>query len=93
MHTGLCSQSKTLLCGSTTTDDCSVAVEVLGDFLERSVAGLDVEEVDDNKLDCEPDIVEDIVFPAERLDSNWVDVLVEEDCRQESVMVFLRVRL
>jgi len=56
-----------------------VAVEVLGDFLEGGVACFDVEEVDDGEFDGEPDAVEDVVFPAEVVEGDGVDVLVEED--------------
>lgn len=71
---------KTLLGRSCTTNDSLVTIEMFGDFLERSVACLDVEKVDDGKLDCEPDNVEDVVFPAQVVEGNRVDVLVEEDC-------------
>jgi hypothetical protein len=52
------------------------AVKVLGNLLERSVAGLDVEEVHDNKLDHNPDVVHDVVLPSDVLQSDGVDVLV-----------------
>jgi hypothetical protein len=53
---------------------------VLGDLLEGSVAGLDVEEVDSGQLDGEPYAVEDVVFPSEVVECDGIDVLVEEDC-------------
>jgi len=52
------------------------AVEVLSNLLERSVAGLDVEEVHDNELEHDPDVVHDVVLPSDVLQSYGVDVLV-----------------
>ena len=52
------------------------AVEVLGNLLKGSVAGLDVEEVHDNELDHNPDVVHDVVLPSDVLQSDGVDVLV-----------------
>lgn len=52
------------------------AIKVLGNLLERSVAGLDVEEVHDEELDDDPDVVHDVVLPADVLEGNGVDVLV-----------------
>ena len=83
VQAGLAREMQALLSGGATTDDGLVAVEVFGDFLERGVAGLDVEEVDDGELDAEPDAVEDVVFPGEVVEGDRVDVLVEEDWRAE----------
>jgi hypothetical protein len=44
----------TLLGSGFATDKSSLAVKVLGNFLEGSVLGLDVEEVDEDEFDCEP---------------------------------------
>ena len=52
------------------------AVEVLGNLLERSVAGLNVEEVHNDELDQDPDVVHDVVLPCDVLESDGVDVLV-----------------
>lgn len=52
------------------------AIKVLGNLLERSVTGLDVEEVHDNELDNDPDIVHDVVLPSDVLEGDGVDVLV-----------------
>lgn len=52
------------------------AIKVLGNLLERSVPGLDVEEVHDEELDDDPDVVHDVVLPADVLEGNGVDVLV-----------------
>jgi hypothetical protein len=52
------------------------AVKVLGNLLERSVAGLDVEEVHDDELDDDPHVVDDVVLPCNVLQSDGVDVLV-----------------
>lgn len=49
-----------------------------GQELTRSVPRLHVEEVDDGQLNGKPDTVEDVVFPVEGVEGNWVDVLVEE---------------
>jgi hypothetical protein len=49
---------------------------VLGNLLEGSVAGLDVEEVDDHELDRKPDVVHDVVFPLDVTQSDGVDILV-----------------
>ena len=67
-----------LRCGRTANNGF-VAIEVLGDLLERGVACFDVEEVDDCEFHGEPDAVEDVVFPAEVVEGDGVDVLVEED--------------
>lgn len=56
------------------------AIKVLGNFLERSVTGLDVEEVNDNELDNDPDIVHDVVLPSDVLEGDGVDVLVAIRC-------------
>lgn len=58
------------------TGSTHFAVEVLGNLLERSVAGLDVEEVHNNELDHNPDVVHDVVLPSDVLQSDGVDVLV-----------------
>lgn len=52
------------------------AVEVLGNLLERSVAGLNVEEVHNDELDQDPDVVHDVVLPSDVLEGDGVDVLV-----------------
>ena len=49
---------------------------MLGNLLKRSVAGLNVEEVHDDELDRDPDVVHDVVLPADVLDGDGVDVLV-----------------
>jgi hypothetical protein len=49
---------------------------VLSNLLEGSVAGLDVEEVDDDKLDRKPDVVHDVVLPFDVTQSDRVDILV-----------------
>jgi hypothetical protein len=79
IKTSLSGKLKTLFGCSCTTDDSLVAVEMFGDFLERSVTCLDVEEVHGCEFDRQPDAVEDVVFPAQVVECNWVDVLVKED--------------
>ena len=80
IHAGFAGQLQTLFSRSTTADDGLVAVEVLGDFFEGRVSGLDVKEIDDGEFNSEPDAVEDVVLPGEVIEGNWIDVLVEEDC-------------
>jgi hypothetical protein len=43
-----------LLSSGSTTNDGGVSVEVLGDFLERSVTGFDVELPDDSEFETQP---------------------------------------
>jgi len=68
-----------LLRAAQAADDRGVAVEVPGDLLEGGVAGLDVEPPDDGELDGQPGAVEDVVLPADVVERDGVDVLVEED--------------
>jgi len=55
-----------------------VAVEDLGNLLERGTLGLDVEEVDDDELEGDPAAVNGVEFPAggESLEADGVDVPV-----------------
>jgi hypothetical protein len=53
-----------------------IAIEVLGNLLKGSVAGLDVEEVNDDQLDRKPDVVHDVVLPFDVTQSDRVDILV-----------------
>jgi len=62
-----------------TTNASILTIEVLGNLLKWGVAGLDEEEVDDDKLNGEPAAVDNIVLPLNVLESNWVDVVVEEE--------------
>ena len=79
LQTNLSSELSTLLgCGSTTNDSV-LTVEMLGHFFQGCVLGLNEEEIDNGKLEAEPDNVEDVVLPAEGVKGNWVDILVEED--------------
>lgn len=59
------SHAQSLVGGSSTTDKSVVTIEMLGDFLERSVASLDIEEVDDDEFQTEPDAVEDVILPPD----------------------------
>jgi len=79
IKTSLLGKLKRLLVGSSTSDNGVFSVEVLGHLLERSVAGFDVEEVDDAEFESEPAAVNDVVFPADLAKSDGVDVRVEED--------------
>ena len=64
---------------STATQHRLVAVKVLNNFLKRSVACLNVEEVNRDQFDAEPTAIEDIVFPSKGVKGDRIDVLVEED--------------
>jgi hypothetical protein len=65
IETEIRSHGKPLVGSSGTTNEGVVSVEVLRDFLKGSVAGLNVEEVDDGKFDGKPDAVEDIILPLD----------------------------
>lgn len=73
-----------LLGSNSATDNGVVAVEVLGNFLERGVAGLDVELPDDEEFETEPDAVDDVVSPLDAAQSDGVDVLVEEESKVDA---------
>ena len=47
--------------------------------LKRSVSGFDIEEVDHGKLDGQPDIVDNVVLPANIAKRDGVDILVEPE--------------
>lgn len=78
-HSHLCRESGTLGRGISASHNSIVSVKVLGDFLEWRLSGLDVEEPNDRKLNSQPAAVEDVVFPADVLEGNWVNVLIEEE--------------
>lgn len=80
VETGLLCESEGLLVCSGTSDDGIFTVKVLGHLLERRVARLDVEEVDDDQLDGQPGAIDDVVLPANLAESDGVDIRVEEDC-------------
>ena len=82
--TGLLENLETSLGSNVTSEKTLLTIEVLDYFLERSVSGLDVEEVDDHKLETEPAIVDDVVFPVELVESDGVDVGVEEKSEIDS---------
>jgi hypothetical protein len=67
----------------TATQHCLLAVKVLGDFLKRSVARLNVEEVHRDQSDAEPTTIKDVVFPSKGINGNRIDVLVEEDLMEK----------
>jgi hypothetical protein len=48
-------ENAALLRSSVATNECGVAVEVLGNFLERRATRLDVEDVDEAEFEGEPD--------------------------------------
>ena len=60
------------------------AVEVLCNFLKRSVASFDEEEVDDKDFKGEEDAVADVVLPLECLKCDCVYVLI---CRGSSAQI------
>ena len=67
-----------LLRGSSSTNSSSVTIEVASNFFERRVLGLDVEEVDNDEFESEPDAVDNVVLPLDGVQSDGVDVGVEE---------------
>jgi hypothetical protein len=67
----------------TTTQHRLLAVKVLDDFLKRSVARFNVEEIDCGQFDAEPTAIEDVVFPSKGIKGDRVDVLVEEDLMEK----------
>lgn len=72
-------ESPALLSSDITTNHSSLAIEVLGNLLERGVLGLNVVLPDDSQLDGEPAAVDDVVPPLDVLESDGVDVLIEEE--------------
>lgn len=67
--------------GGSTADHGGVPVEVSSDFLQRGITCLNVEEPDHYQLDGKPHTVEDVVLPANVIEGDGVDVLVEENCQ------------
>lgn len=65
--------------GSIATHHCAIAVEILGDFLEWCVFGLDKELPHHDQLEADPDTVHDVVLPADGVKGDRVDVLVEPE--------------
>lgn len=59
----LCGEDPAFLGSHGASNNGIIAIEVLGDLLKWSVAGLNVKEVDDRKLDCQPRAVDDVVLP------------------------------
>jgi hypothetical protein len=55
-----------------------ILVEVLGDFFNGRIPGLDEVEIDNDDFKSEEDTVEDVVPPLEGLESRCIGVLVEE---------------
>lgn len=72
-------KSSTLFSSGTTSNNGCITIEVLGNFLESCVSGLNVEEVHDRKFDSEPAAVENVVLPPNVIECNRVDVGVEEE--------------
>lgn len=62
---------------SVAANDGGVAVEVLGNLLERRVFGLDEPLPDHKGLEGDPADVHEIVLPGNGLEGDRVDVLVE----------------
>lgn len=65
--------------GSRAANDCILTVKVLGNLFQWRVPSLNVEEVDDDQFERQPDAVKDIILPTEIVEGNGIDVLVEED--------------
>jgi len=56
-----------------------LAVEQGGRLLQRAALGLDDEEVTVNELEADPAYIDDIILPSEFIQSDWVNVLVEDE--------------
>ena len=56
-----------------------LAVEQSSGLFERTVPGLDDEQVDEHGLEREPAAVDDVVLPAQVAERAGVDVLVEDE--------------
>lgn len=61
------------------TNDCRVAIEILGDLLERRVLGLDEPLPNDKRLKGDPANVDQVVLPGNGLQGDGVDVLIEPE--------------
>lgn len=79
LQSHLGSKSSSLGRSISTSHNSVVSIKVLSDFLEWSMSGLNVEEPNDRKLNSQPAAVEDVVFPTDVLEGNWVNVLIEEE--------------
>ena len=60
-----------------------LTVKVLDDFLKRSIARLNVEEVHRGQFDAEPTAIEDVILPSKGIKGDRIDVLVEEDLMEK----------
>lgn len=58
---------------------CVLAVEQGGSLLERETLRLDDEEVEEDELEGDPAAVDDIVLPAQIIEGDGVNVLVEDE--------------
>jgi hypothetical protein len=61
-----------------------IAIEVLDNFLERRISGLDIEFPDDSEFEGEPADIHEVVFPRQSAEGNWIDVTIEEKCKVDS---------
>ena len=77
-------QSSSNICRNRTTNKSILAIKVFGNFFQRRIPGLNEEEVDDNQFESEPDTIENIVLPTDVVESDRVDILIEEDCKWKS---------
>ena len=73
------SQVACLECSSIATNNGGISVEVLCDFLEWRVLGLNEPLPDDKRLEGNPADVDQIVLPGNRLQGDGVDILVEPE--------------
>lgn len=73
-----------LLCRRLATDNGFIAIKVLGNLLQRRVPGLDVELPNNKQLKHQPDTVHNEVLPANVLDGDRVDVLVEKETERHA---------
>lgn len=60
------------------TNEGGITVKVLRDFFQGCVAGLNVEEIYDDKLKSKPSAVEDVILPANMIECDRIDILIEE---------------
>lgn len=65
-------------------DNGFIAIKVLGNLLQRRVPGLDVKLPNNKQFKHQPDTVHNAVLPANVLDGNWVDVLIEEETERHA---------
>ena len=61
------------------SDSSGISIENLGHFFQGGSSGFRIEDEDNSKFDEEPDVIDNVVFPADGGKGNWIDVVVEEE--------------